>query len=111
MLRHDQYVQTVIDLSNRSLTDNWGYTPVTEAEALAVARDLKPVIQPKGVPVAEDAQGRPISFNIALPDVDMLQNDLNGYLFPFGWSKLLLGLKRLHNYRLFALAVIPEYHG
>jgi GNAT superfamily N-acetyltransferase len=111
MRRYDQEVQTVIELSNSSLTGNWGYTPVTEDEALAIARDLKPVIQPKGVLFAEDAQGRPIGFIIALPDVNRLLKGLNGHLFPFGWIKLLSGLKRLHHYRLFALAVIPEYHG
>jgi ribosomal protein S18 acetylase RimI-like enzyme len=36
---------------------------------------------------------------------------LNGHLFPFGWLKLLLGIPKLRNYRLFALGVIPEYHG
>ena len=34
-----------------------------------------------------------------------------GELLPFGWIKLLRGLPRLRNYRLFALGVIPEYHG
>jgi ribosomal protein S18 acetylase RimI-like enzyme len=30
---------------------------------------------------------------------------------PFGWLKLLTGLPRLKKYRLFALGVLPEYHG
>jgi GNAT superfamily N-acetyltransferase len=111
MRRYDMEVQTVIDLSNRSLLDNWGYTPVTKAEAKAIAHDLKPVINPKGVLFAEDAQGNPIGFIIALPNVNMLLKGLNGHLFPFGWLKILIGLPRLHNYRLFALGVVPEYHG
>jgi len=36
---------------------------------------------------------------------------LNGRLFPFGWIKVLYGLPRLRQYRMFALGVIPEYHG
>jgi ribosomal protein S18 acetylase RimI-like enzyme len=36
---------------------------------------------------------------------------LNGHLFPFGWLKLLTGIPKLRSYRLFALGVIPEYHG
>ena len=111
MRRYDHEVQTVMDLSNRSLINNWGYSPVTPAEVQAVARDLKQIIQPKGVLFAEDGQGCPIGFAIALPDVNALLNGLNGHLFPFGWLKLLWGLPRLHSYRMFALGVIPEYHG
>jgi GNAT superfamily N-acetyltransferase len=111
-IRHfQQEVQTFLDLSNQSLLDNWGYSPVTPAEAEAIARDLKRIIQPKGVVFAEDAQGRPIGFALALPDLNTLLKGLNGRLLPFGWLRLLLGLPRLRSYRMFALGVIPEYHG
>ena len=111
MRRYDQEVQTFLDLSNQSLSENWGYTPVTPAEAKAIARDLKQIIRPEGVVFAQDAQGRPIGFAMALPDVNTLLRGLNGRLLPFGWLKLLFGLPRLHSYRMFALGVIPEYHG
>jgi len=111
MRRYDQEVQALIELSNRSLNDNWGYAPVTEAEARAMARDLKPVIQPRGVLFAEDSSGRPVGFAIAIPDVNKLLKGLNGRMLPFGWFKLLYGLPRLRSYRMFALGVLPEYHG
>jgi GNAT superfamily N-acetyltransferase len=111
MRRYGDEVQTVLDLSNRSLINNWGYSPVTQAEVEAIAHDLKQIIQPKGVLFAEDSQGRPIGFAIALPDVNALLRGLNGRLLPFGWLKLLYGLPRLRSYRMFALGVIPEYHG
>jgi ribosomal protein S18 acetylase RimI-like enzyme len=76
-----------------------------------MARDLKPVIQPKAVVIAEDPNRRPIGFAIALPDVNTLLRGLNGRLLPFGWLRLLFGIPRLHSYRMFALGVLPEYHG
>ena len=111
MKNYDQEVQVFLDLSNTSIIDNWGYSPVTEAEADTMAKDLKQVIQPKGVVFAEDSKGRPIGFAIALPDINVLLKGLNGRLLPFGWLKLLWGIPRLKNYRMFALGVIPEYHG
>ncbi len=111
MKRYNDEVQKVIDLSNKSLIDNWGFTSVTKAEAEAVARDLKPIIQPKGVLFAEDSKGKAIGFAIAIPDANKLLKGLNGHLLPFGWLKLLWGLPRLTSYRLFALGVVPEYHG
>jgi hypothetical protein len=111
MKHYDEDVKRVIDLSNRSLAGNWGYTSVTKAEAEAVARDLKPIIQPKGVLFAEDSSGNTIGFAIALPDANFLLKGLKGRLLPFGWLKLLRGLPKLTSYRLFALGVVPEYHG
>jgi GNAT superfamily N-acetyltransferase len=110
MKHYDEDVKKVIDLSNKSLAGNWGYTQVTTAEAKAIACDLKPIIQPKGVLFAEDTQGNTIGFAIALPNANVLLKDLKGRLLPFGWLKLLRGLPKLTNYRLFALGVAPEYH-
>jgi GNAT superfamily N-acetyltransferase len=107
----DRDVQTVIALSNESLAVNWGYSPVTDAEVQAMARDMKPVLHPKAVVFAEDSQGKPIGFAIAIPDVNQLIKGLNGRLLPFGIFRLLFGLSRLTQYRMFALGVIPEYHG
>jgi hypothetical protein len=111
MKKYDEDVKIVIDLLNRSLVNNWGYTTVTKEEAEAVARDLKPIIQPKGVIFAVDPKGNPVGIAIALPDINRLLKGLNGHLFPFGWLKLLLGIPKLHSYRLLALGVVPEYHG
>lgn len=111
MKRYDEEVKIIIELANSTIIDNWGYSPVTEAEIQAMARDMKPVLQPKGVLFAEDADGRPIGFAITLPDVNSLLKGLNGHLFPFGFIKLLWGIPRLRRYRMFALGVIPEYQG
>jgi ribosomal protein S18 acetylase RimI-like enzyme len=111
MKRYDEEVKIIIELSNSSIIDNWGYSPVTEVEVKAMARDMKQIIQPKGVLFAEDANGKPIGFAITLPDVNTLLKGLNGYLFPFGFIKVLTGIPKLTRYRMFALGVIPEYQG
>jgi GNAT superfamily N-acetyltransferase len=111
MKDYDNEVARIIELSNRSLIDNWGYTSVTSKEAEALAHDLKPVLQPKGVIFAEDNKGNLVGFAITIPDVNKLIKGMKGHLLPFGWLKLLLGLPGLRSYRLFALGVLPEYHG
>lgn len=111
MKDYDSEVERVIELSNKSLIDNWGYTSVTRQEAEAIARDLKSIIQPAGVIFAEDKNGNPVGFAITIPDINTLIKGLNGHLFPFGWLKVLSGINKLRSYRLFALGVVPEYHG
>ncbi len=111
MRNFEREIDTIIELSNQSLAQNWGYSPVTEAEVRAMARDLKPVIHPKAVLFAEDGKGRPIGFAIAIPDVNLIFRKIRGRLLPFGWLTLLLTLPRLNQYRMFALGVVPEFHG
>jgi GNAT superfamily N-acetyltransferase len=111
MKEYDKEVKIIIELANSTIIDNWGFSPVTDAEVQAMARDMKPILQPKGVLFAEDSKGKPIGFAITLPDVNTLLKGLNGHLFPFGFVKLLMGIPRLRRYRMFALGVIPEYQG
>lgn len=111
MKRFEAEVKLIEELSNVSISGNWGYSPVTEAEVRATARDLRPVIQPEAVLFAEDDDGRPVGFAIAIPDVNRLLKGMRGSLLPFGWLKLLIGIPGLRRYRMFALGVIPEYQG
>ncbi len=104
-------VMTIVDLSNQSISDNWGYYPVTMDEARAMARDLKPIVNPKVLLIAEDAEGTPIGFGLSLPDINTLLKGMNGRLFPFGWLRMVFGLKKIRQYRMWALGVIPAYQG
>jgi ribosomal protein S18 acetylase RimI-like enzyme len=104
-------VMTIVELSNLSISDNWGYYPVTKEEARAMARDLKQIVNPKALLIAEDSEGQSIGFALSLPDVNTLLQGMNGRLMPFGWLKLLTGLKKVRQYRMWGLGVIPEYQG
>jgi ribosomal protein S18 acetylase RimI-like enzyme len=104
-------VVTILDMANVSICDNWGFYPVTTDEAKAMVRDLKQIINPKGVLIAENQEGKPIGFAMTLPDINKIIKGLDGRLLPFGWLKLLTGLPKLHQFRMWALGVIPEYQG
>jgi hypothetical protein len=111
MKEYDQEVLKIIELSNKCLIENWGYSPATENEGKAMAQDMKRIIQSKGVLFAEDKTGRQVGFAIVLPDLNSLLKKMNGRIFPFGFIRLLWGIPRLRRYRMFALGVIPEYQG
>ena len=111
MNRMDEDVAAIVKVLNISLEDNWGIYPVTAAEAAQMAKDMKQLVHPKAILIAEDAQGKPIGVAMSLPDVNLLLKGLNGRLIPFGWLKLLWGIPRLTQYRMWALGVLPEYHG
>ena len=99
----------LVDVANRSIADNWGFYPATEEEGRALARDLKPVIDPDLVMIAELPDGTPIGFAITLPDLNVLLRGLDGRLLPFGWWRLLKGRKRLRQFRMWAIGVVPAF--
>lgn len=101
----------LVEITNVTLENNWGIYPVTKAEAIQMAHDMKDFVNPEAIIFAEDAEGKPIGFAMSLPDINTLLPGLDGRLFPFGWLKLLTGLKKIRQYRMWALGVLPEYHG
>jgi GNAT superfamily N-acetyltransferase len=111
MRRLEAEVATVVDLANRSIAGNWGFYPATPEEGRAMARDLRPIVDPELVMIAETAAGTPIGFAITLGDLNVLLRGLDGRLLPFGWLKLLRGRRSLRQFRMWALGVVPEYQG
>lgn len=111
MKRLEEDVLIITRLANESIADNWGFYPVTEAEARAMARDMKQIINPAAILIAEDEDGRPIGFAMSLPDINQVLKRLNGRLLPAGIFKMMFMLPRLNQYRMWALGVIPEWQG
>jgi GNAT superfamily N-acetyltransferase len=105
----EEDIAILVEVANRSLSDNWGFYPATEAEGRALAHDIKPILDPELVLIAEDSAGQPIGFAITLPDINVLLRGLEGRLLPFGWFRLLTGRKQLRQYRMWAIGVVPEY--
>src|SRR5581483_11848862 len=86
-------IRRMVDVYNDAWSGNWGFVPLTEEEAEAMARQMKLLLDDRLVWFAE-ADGRAVAFIVALPNVNEAVRDLNGRLFPFGWAKLLWRLKR-----------------
>ena len=111
MQRLEEDVLTITRLANASICDNWGFYPVTDEEARAMARDMKQIVNPAALLIAQEENGNPIGFAMSLPDINRVLKGLNGRLLPFGFLKMLFMLPRLQQYRMWALGVIPEWQG
>jgi GNAT superfamily N-acetyltransferase len=96
------------EISNIALKDNWGYVPVDRGVLQDMIAKLKPVLDPDAVWLAFDG-ARAVGYCLGFPDINVILGRINGRLFPFGWLRLLTGVRRLRRYRLFGLAVLPEY--
>ncbi|MBI3189815.1 MAG: GNAT family N-acetyltransferase [Ignavibacteriales bacterium] len=95
-------------LYNSAWQYNWGAVPMTDEEFDALAKDLKPVVEPELVIIAE-YKGEPIGFALSLPDLNMaLKKNKRGYLLP-GLYCLVRYKKLINTVRIIVLGVKPEY--
>ena len=91
--KFDQEAAIILGILNDAWSDNWGFVPLTEPEIADIAVKLKPIVFEDLIRIAE-LDERPVAFMITLPDVNEAIAPLNGTLFPFGWAKLLLWLRK-----------------
>ncbi len=98
----------IVNLTNESLADNWGFYPIDIKEAEQIAADLKQIIHPEVVLIAE-VDGQPIGYVITLPDINSILKTMNGRLFPVGIFKLLSGIKKINRYRIWAMGIAKSY--
>ncbi|WP_420347743.1 dATP pyrophosphohydrolase [Pelagibius sp.] len=92
MGRYAQDLSTIMDIFNDAWSENWGFVPMSEAELQSLARDLRPIVRPQSIAIAE-LDGIPVAMAISLPNVNEAIADLDGRLLPFGWAKLIWRLK------------------
>jgi hypothetical protein len=78
----------ILAILNDAWSDNWGFVPFTASEIAFAGKKMKPIIFNDLVRVAE-YDGEPVAFMMTWPDLNEMQADLNGELFPFGFAKLL----------------------
>ncbi len=91
--RFDEEAAIILSLLNDAWSDNWGFVPVTDREIEVFGRKIKPLVFEELIRIAE-YDGEPAAFLMALPDLNEVLKPLNGALFPFGWARLLLWLRK-----------------
>jgi len=111
MSRFDDEVTIINEVYNQAWERNWGFVPMDKAEFEHTARDLKQIVDPELVFIAEH-QGRAVAFCLALPDINQALIKLRGRLFPFGILKLLWHTKirrKITCLRMITMGVVPEF--
>ncbi|MGZ3686785.1 MAG: N-acetyltransferase [Bdellovibrionota bacterium] len=89
----DGEVNRILEVYNDAWEKNWGFVPMDEEEFRHMAKDMKMVLDPRLLLMAE-IKGEPAAFALCLPDVHQVFKKVpDGKLFPTGIFKLLWNLK------------------
>jgi len=107
MKNFDKEVEAIKQLYNRAWQYNWGAVPMTDDEFNYLAKDLKQIIVPELVIIAE-YKNEPIGFSLSIPDLNIaLKYNKKGYLLP-GIFRLLWHKKKINWVRILVLGVVRE---
>jgi len=111
MKEFKEEVEGIKQIYNAAWSKNWGFVPMTDQEFDHLAKNLKQIVDPHMVFIAE-VDGRPAGFSLALPDFNQVLARLNGRLFPLGILKLLWHTKirnKIDGVRIITMGVVPEF--
>ena len=93
MRKFDEEVATILEIYNDAWETNWGFVPMDAEEFRHMAKDMKTILDPNLLLVAE-VKGEPVAFALTLPDVNQaIKKIKDGKLLPTGIFKLLWNTK------------------
>jgi hypothetical protein len=98
-------VELVKRVYNDAWSNNWGFVPMTDEEFHFLAKDLKPVVDPRLVIIVEK-EGEPVGFSLSLPDLNRALKKINGRLLPLGIFKVMYHTRKIHSVRVLTLGVV-----
>ncbi len=111
MKNFEQELELVQKIYNSGWANNWGFVPMDELEFAYLAKNLKQIIDPDIVLIAE-CEGEPVGFSLAVPNINQALIKLNGRLFPTGLAKLLWHTKirdKVDSTRLVIFGIVPQF--
>ncbi|MGQ0508931.1 MAG: N-acetyltransferase [Myxococcaceae bacterium] len=109
---YDAEVKRIKTIYNAAWEKNWGFVPVTEREFDAIAHEMKLLVKPELLLIAE-VKGEPAAFAMTLPDANAAFKAAHGRLttfgLPIGLVKMLLAVRKIKRARLITLGIREQF--
>ena len=115
VLGKEQYGRKVLDVVNKSYTQLYGYSQMTERQIDEYLHMYFPLLDMEMLCIIEDwntPDHKVVGIGISIPNMTRaLQKCRNGRLWPFGWWHLLKALKfhKAECLDLLLVGILPEY--
>lgn len=103
------YVKPVFDLINKTYTEIYGFTKLTEEEMTEFAERFLPLLNPHLIKMITDEKGELLAFIIAMADLSEAIKKSKGRILPFGWARILWAMKTSKRLQLLLGAIHPNY--
>ena len=101
-------VEMFLNIYNKSLTNTWGFVPMSHNEIKEMAFYLKYLIVPE-LTTAVEVDGKMVGASFALPDFNPRIRAIGGRITPMRLFKLLRRKQDIRSIRVLSTNVLPEY--
>jgi len=108
MTRYEADLLDLGRLADTALEENPDHVPFTDDEMRAMAREVRGIIDPDLVLLA-DVAGTTVGCAFGLPDINPLLRKINGRLFPLGWLKFIAGKRSIRSARIIGWGALTEH--
>lgn len=105
-----QWIPAIQRVNNDAFTEVWGYYPVGDAEIRMIGRQLLAISDPRLLKVVLKGD-EIVGFAFVFPDVVRTLQAIGGRLWPFGWLRLFVALRRTKRLLGNGVGLLPEYQG
>ena len=110
-----KFVAGIKDLYNGSLAGLEGGTPITQAEADALASQILWFANPKLIKIIKKVESGKedelVGFLFAYPDISRAVQKTRGKMFPFGWIRMIMELRNTDWININGAGLREEYRG
>jgi hypothetical protein len=112
MKNFDKEVELAKYVYNLAWEQNWGFVPMTDHEIEHLGNELKLIIDPDLVYIAE-IDGKPAGISLGIPDMHQAvikaRPQPNTWSLPLTLVKVLWHRSKIDTFRLMIMGVVPEY--
>jgi GNAT superfamily N-acetyltransferase len=96
------------EIYNQAWRSNWGFMPLDVKEFLHTAGGLKRILGP-ACAVFVEIDGRPVGFQIVVPNINSAIKAIKSKLWPFGFLRLKSLISKEKTFRALFIGVLPQY--
>lgn len=104
-----KYGEQVFELIDEAYAGLYGTTPLSRRQVQAYIGQYLNFVDPRFTKLLVDTEGRLAGFAITIPSLSEALYKSRGRLFPFGWARLLLALRKPTYMDMMLVAVRKEY--
>ena len=105
-----EWIPEIQRVNNEAFTDVWGYYPIDDAEVQMIGDQLLTIADPRLIKlVMQDDEIAGFAF--VFPDVTRALQATRGRIWPFGWIRLLIAMRRTDRLCGNGIGLLPKYQG
>ncbi len=97
-------------VNNEAFTQVWGYYPIDEAEVNMIGDQMFQIADPRMMKLVMQGDDV-VGFCFVFPDVAETLRAIKGRMWPFGWARLLIALRRTKRLLGNGVGLLPECQG